>query len=158
MFKKRIVFLLFFTSLVCGIVYADPGETDEKEGHYDRLTGEYHYHRQVAPPVRQNGVAIRSLAIADAERDALRDAKSDMTWYGAGFLFGVIGIGAAYVTTPVVPPVNLLGKSPEYLLFYSTAYQEAVKQKHVEEATTGCVIGGIAVIGYYLYASGELGL
>ena len=38
MFKKRIVFLLFFTSLVCGIVYADPGKTDEKEGHYESMS------------------------------------------------------------------------------------------------------------------------
>ena len=69
-------------------------------GHYDRLTGEYHYHRTVDPSIGRDIVAIQSRAIADAERDVLRDAKSDNTWYGAGFLFGLLGIGAAYVMTP----------------------------------------------------------
>ena len=49
MITRGIIFLLLFTCLTCGVSYADPGETDENEGHYDRLTGEYHYHRTVAP-------------------------------------------------------------------------------------------------------------
>ena len=77
-------------------------ETNGDEGHYDRLTGEYHYHRTVASSMGRDIVAIQSQARADAERDVLRDAKSDNTWYGAGFLFGLLGIGAAYVMTPAV--------------------------------------------------------
>ena len=151
----RFIFLLLFTGLTCGVIYADPGETDENEGHYDRLTGEYHYHRKT-PPIDPNIVAIQSRAIADAERDVLRDAKSDNTWYGAGFLFGVLGIGAAYVMTPDVPPMNLLGKSPEYIIFYTSAYEQAMKRERVEQATTSCIAWGVLVGLYYLYSSGQL--
>ena len=156
MFTRHIIFLLLFTGLTCGVIYADPGETDENEGHYDRLTGEYHYHRTVDPSIGPGIVAIQSRAIADAERDVLRDAKSDNTWYGAGFLFGVLGIGAAYVMTPDVPPVNLLGKSPEYIIFYTSAYEQAMRQEHVEQATTGCIAWGGVLALYYLYSSGQL--
>ena len=45
MVTRGIIFLLLFACLTGGVSYADPGETDENEGHYDRLTGEYHYHR-----------------------------------------------------------------------------------------------------------------
>lgn len=49
--------------------------------------------------------------------DAITDAQRDNTWYGAGFLFGVFGIGAAYVATPSVPPRRLLGKCLNTLSF-----------------------------------------
>lgn len=44
--KKRVVimcFLLFFISVDC-FCLAHPGRTDLNGGHYDRSTGEYHYH------------------------------------------------------------------------------------------------------------------
>lgn len=44
---KRILtflFILAFPLLLVFRVYAHPGKTDEYGGHYDRSTGEYHYH------------------------------------------------------------------------------------------------------------------
>ena len=152
-----VLMALTLSLLVCSIVSADPGETDENEGHYNQKTGEYHYHRKVTqPPVAQDIIAVQSQAITDAEMDAITDAQRDSTWYGAGFLFGVFGIGAAYVATPSVPPRRLLGKTPEYIVFYTDAYQQAMKKERVEQATTGCLIWGGVLAFYYLYSSGQL--
>ena len=159
MITKRTLILLICALLICSVAHADPGETDANGGHYNRITGEYHLHVVKTPsPTRtkQNIVVIQQLALADASRHAKRDAKADSTWYGAGFLFGVLGIGAAYVITPAIPPANLLGKSPEYIVFYTTEYQRVRKEEQVEQATTGCLIWGVAVVGYYLYSTGQL--
>ena len=65
-----------------------------------------------------------SQAIADAQRDAkLADTQ---VWAASGCVFGVIGILLAYVYTPQVPAVKLLGKSPEYVAYYTSTYQQIV--------------------------------
>ena len=69
---------------------------------------------------------------------------------------GIFGIGAAYVVTPTVPPQNLLGKSPTYIIFYTDAYQEEAKKQRVEAAGTGCLVWGGAVALYYLYTTRQL--
>ena len=159
MITKRTLILLMWVLLTCSIAHADPGETDADGGHYNRITGEYHLHVVKAPsltPTQQDIIAIQKLALADASRHAKRDAEANRTWYGAGVLFGVLGIGAAYVITPDIPPASLLGKSPEYIVFYTTEYQKVRRTEQVEQATTGCVIWGVAVVGYYMYSTGQL--
>lgn len=43
--KNKIIFIFFiFTLILSSIVYAHPGRTDSNGGHYNRSTGEYHYH------------------------------------------------------------------------------------------------------------------
>ena len=37
-------FLFVFLLLIPSIAFAHPGRTDANGGHYDRSTGEYHYH------------------------------------------------------------------------------------------------------------------
>lgn len=158
MLRNYSIMLILCLSLFQATALADPGELDEQGGHYNQKTGEYHYHRRVAPPLElpNTSTEIHSSAIANARRDAIADAQRDNTWYGAGFLFGVFGVGAAYVMTPQVPPVNLLGKSPEYIIFYTDAYQQAMRKLRVEHATTGCLVWSGAVVFYYLYTSGQL--
>lgn len=148
--------ILILSLFICGIVSADPGEVDQNEGHYDQQTGKYHYHRQVTPPTEYSGLAVHAQAISDAKMHAVADARKDNIWYGAGFFFGVFGIGAAYVVTPLVPPQRLLGKTPEYVVFYTSAYQESMKAERVGQATTGCIIWGGVLVGYYLYSTGQL--
>lgn len=72
------------------------------------------------------------------------------------FFFGIFGIGAAYVMTPSVPAERLLGKSPEYIIFYTNEYQKAIQKKHVEQASIGCLLQGGAALLYYYYSTGQL--
>ena len=155
---RQFLAVILFFMLPSFLAIADPGQIDAKGGHYNQQTGEYHYHRQVAPPldVPMTTIQIQSSAITNAKRDAIRDANRDAAWYAAGFFLGAFGVGAAYVMAPQVPPINLLGKSPEYILFYTDAYQQEMRTQQVQQATTGCLIGAGAVVFYYLYSSGQL--
>ena len=41
---KRVVLLFILFNILASISFAHPGRTDSNGGHYDRSTGEYHYH------------------------------------------------------------------------------------------------------------------
>ena len=41
---KKLLVALFALLLCCTVALAHPGDTDAAGGHYDRSTGEYHYH------------------------------------------------------------------------------------------------------------------
>ena len=84
-------------------------------------------------------------SISDAERDAkLTDIT---TWNGVGCLFGVFGMIAASIIDPPVPAAKLLGKSPEYVVFYTEAYRSNLKRKRIEAAGHGCIIGNGLIFG-----------
>ena len=85
-----------------------------------------------------------SRAIADATRDA--QLVNTQIWGAGGCLLGITGVFIAYVVTPTVPLEKLLGKSPEYVAYYTSTYQRLVKSSQTRNATTGCVIStGVSV-------------
>lgn len=55
---KKIIplFTLLIIIAFSSMVYAHPGRTDENGGHYDRSTGEYHYHHGYPAHQHENGV------------------------------------------------------------------------------------------------------
>lgn len=151
---KIVALLLTSILFIFGIASADPGELDEKGGHYNQQTGEYHYHQPITP--QEKSLSVHSQAIANAQTEATADAEQDSTWYGAGFFFGILGIGAAYIMTPPVPAERLLGKSPEYIIFYTNEYKKAMQKKQVEQASMGCMIHTGLLLLFYLYSTGQL--
>lgn len=132
--------------------FADPGEVDEDGGHYNQKTGEYHYHIKQKEP--SGIVSVQSQAVADAQRDALH--VDNNIWIAAGVFGGIFGIGAAMIVKPTVPPMALIGKSPEYITFYTHAYQAAVGDEQVKAAAAGC-LGGTAVSIMCLFALQQQG-
>lgn len=64
MIHPRRVLALTFLALVTAslVAFAHGGGLDSKGGHYNRKTGEYHYHRQpaqaAAPPARATGEVL----------------------------------------------------------------------------------------------------
>lgn len=56
-YKNSVVFIVLVFCLLCAThSYAHPGRTDEDGGHYDRSTGEYHYHHGHPAHQHPNGV------------------------------------------------------------------------------------------------------
>ena len=154
----RYIFLMVGTLTLsifnCGIVSADPGEVDEKGGHYNQKTGEYHYHQPIAPPTEQSSLAIQSRAITDAENDAAASVDR-MIWGGGTFIgtslvgclfCGLPAIIAASIYEPSPPAQRLMGKSPEYVMVYQKTYGNAVRSRQARSATLGC-LGGSVVAG-----------
>lgn len=82
--------------------------------------------------------------------DATRDAAQADTqvWALVGCLGGLFGVAGAYALTPAVPPIKLLGKSPEYVTYYTQTYQQEVKNERTKQASMGCV-GGYAAMGCF---------
>ena len=154
--KTIIGLLTMMTILASSIISADPGGTDENEGHYNQKTGEYHYHRKITPLPEQDNISMQRQAITQANIDAVSDADQNAMWYGAGFLFGIFGVGAAYVATPSVPTIRLMGKSPEYIIFYTDTYKQAARDRHVEQATSGCIAWAGVLVIYYLFSTGQI--
>ena len=64
-------------------------------------------------------------------------------WRGT-CLLGAVAVGGAYVYQPVPPVDRLLGKSVEYVNFYTDAYKARIRRLQLVAATKGAV-GGSAV-------------
>ncbi len=91
-------------------------------------------------------------ACAQAKADATMEVNSTV-WFGAGCLFGLLGLGAAYVIEPEPSATSLLGKSPDYVAHYTDCYKESGKNIQTKKAMNGCLIGtGVQVLGYVLVA------
>ena len=52
---KKLLVALFALLLCCTVALAHPGGTDAAGGHYDRSTGEYHYHHGHTAHQHYNG-------------------------------------------------------------------------------------------------------
>ena len=107
----------------------------------------------------------------EAEIAAERDAEADVSkplWFGAGcLLFGAsggcvglslesplvdvilpsvwtAGIAGSYFYRPDPPAERLLGKSPEYVAFYTATYKEKRGRLQATWTTVGCASGTLA--------------
>jgi hypothetical protein len=86
---------------------------------------------------------------AGATNQAINDAHADTNgalWFFAGCLLTWIGVVIAYVAEPSPPPARLLGKSPEYLAIYTTAYKAEGKSSQGRAALWGAATTLVVVI------------
>ena len=99
--------------------------------------------------------AQRNTVALEAKTDAEYDAEDDVNtalWLAAGGVLGIAGncllgslaIGGAYVYQPVPPTERLLGKSAEYVSFYTDAYKARMRRLQLVAAAKGAA-GGAAV-------------
>ena len=102
----------------------------------------------IAQPAQPTSDAMQ--AFLDAQRDG-KSAPDSYIWFPIGCLLGVIGVAFAGISTPPVPAEKLLGKSPEYVAYYTSTYQEVAKQEQLKEASLGCLFGTCLWVGAYAY-------
>lgn len=88
----------------------------------------------------------------DACMQASIDAENKIDgnlWFGAGCLFGLLGLGAAYVIEPSPSATKLLGKDANYVAIYTDCYKAAGKNVQTSKAMKGCLIGtGVSLVLY----------
>lgn len=94
--------------------------------------------------------------VQQAEADALRDVDQDVSpisWGIGGFFCGVCAVAYVYIDKPQVPTSRLVGKSAEYVSFYTDTYNREVKKQRGQAALIGCLAGSIfSTLTYYLSA------
>ena len=87
-------------------------------------------------------------AIADAKKDAER-LINDTIWRVTGCFGSILGIGAAFVYEPALPASAFIGKTPEYVAYYTDEFRRKTQDLQIYHASTGCVSG--AVISFMLW-------
>jgi hypothetical protein len=106
------------------------------------------------PPTGQPGYGYAPPPV-DAGRAAaegVQDANADINgtlWFFVGCL-GLIGIAVAYLAEPSPPPARLMGKPPEYVMIYSTAYKSEGKSIQGRHAIYGCLVGTAIGVAIYI--------
>ena len=97
-----------------------------------------------------NAPVIEQPARLDAEMEVARDANP-VQWGVGGGLCGFFALGVSVAHTPTVPTANLMGKSPEYVVFYTNAYRSTMKRKNIAAAGIECLVNGsISVVLFLL--------
>ncbi len=69
--------------------------------------------------------------------DGERDAKASPLWFIAGLGCGIFGVGAAYLIKPRPPATALVGKSVEYVMGYTEAYENKGRNQNTMWACVG---------------------
>lgn len=62
-------------------------------------------------------------------------------WFMLGLFLGPFGLIVPAVMTPSPPAIALVGKSPEYVAFFSECYGKKVKEMRIRTALGGCITG-----------------
>jgi hypothetical protein len=109
--KKLIVFLMLLLLLSAPVCLAHSGGTDSKGGHWNRSTGEYHYHHGYSAHQHENGICpyeTKSIAKTTTK-------KTNQDDEGVGSLFVLIGFGAIIGFVPMFLHSQRLAKKIETL-------------------------------------------
>lgn len=87
--------------------------------------------------------------LGDPCRDAATDVRRDVSetlWFALGCLFGVFGVGAAYLFAPSPHAMDLVGKSSDYVAAYTDCYKEEGRSIQTRKAFSGCLIWTIVAL------------
>ena len=85
-----------------------------------------------------NPNSVEAQATSAAERDASAHLNK-LLWFTTGFSLPVIGVFLSQRNQRSIPGARLLGKSPEYVAFYTNAYQIKMKKLRFNWSLVGCL-------------------
>ena len=91
---------------------------------------------------------IQRSAITAAERDAAAQVNKPL-WFFGGCFGGILVIILANIHEPYPPASSLIGKSPEYVSFYTDAFRVKARTLQSSQAMRGCAANCIVVVGCY---------
>ena len=89
--------------------------------------------------------ALQAEAIADAEKDAAINVNTTR-WFWRGCFGGVRALIQIYEPSP--PAVRLIGRSPEYIAYYTDAYKAKASKLQSSAVKQGCITAGAVCVGF----------
>ena len=81
--------------------------------------------------------------------DGEREASGSGIWFLAGLGCGVFGLGAAYLSQPAPPAINLVGKSQPYAMGYTDGYRNSARNQNTTYAAIGWAVWLAILVGAY---------
>ena len=92
--------------------------------------------------------ALKMQAIADAQKDVEAYINKPM-WFMIGCMLPVFGLITPYMYKPPIPAGELIGKSPEYVAYYTDAYQVGMEKMQFRSALNGFITAGaVSCLGF----------
>ncbi len=93
-------------------------------------------------------LSVKDQARQDAHKDVNTYVNRPM-WFIIGCIFPAVGLLAPYFYKPPIPASSLLGKSPEYVAYYTDAYNQKRQSVQFSAALAGqgvgCCLFGLSV-------------
>ncbi len=86
---------------------------------------------------------VEEQAIADAKNDAKKHFNKTI-WFSVGCFLPVVGPIYSQGKIKTIPLARTLGKSPEYIAFYTDNYRLEMKKQRFNWTLGGCIVGGLA--------------
>ena len=171
MFRKygfKILTILVILLFPAVFAHTHSGRTDKYGEHYDHKNGGCHYHNSGSVQPQSITLNATSGSQKPNTAQAIMDAKTDIQEpYGwligsfltasvCGCLGGSVILLSSQIITPTPPIHRLIGKSPEYVAYYTDAYQQEVKSKRLLYSASGCLGGTIVAVFLWsdLYTEG----
>ena len=92
--------------------------------------------------------ALKMQAIADAQKDVETYINKPM-WFMLGCMLPVFGLITPYLYKPPIPAGELIGKSPEYVAYYTDAYQVGMEKLQFRSALNGFITASaVSCLGF----------
>lgn len=121
--------------------------------------------------------SVEGQAIIDAAADANKDVNKPL-WFGTGCLISglvflplpgwyscllpPVGLAGTYFYQPEPPAMRLVGKSPEYVLAYTSTYKSKRGNIQAQWASAGCLGGSVVttavIVGIGVGISAGIGI
>ena len=138
-----ITLIMFSTPILTNIQAHDPDPVQYDEGERQPLDDV-----QIFVPRRTNDTndvskSEETNAVADAKRDVKAHINKTL-WFTAGCFFPLIGPAYSQQNQKSVPSARILGKSPEYVAYYTDNYKIEMKKQRYNWALVGCIVGGLS--------------
>lgn len=86
-----------------------------------------------------------SQGLIDGKADARNDAHGAL-WFTCGFFTQCIGVGAAILASPSPNSEKFIGKSPDYIEAYTSAYRSKRRSLQTTWSMVGCVASNCIVL------------
>ena len=132
--KQSEMVILTFSPVLLPLAQAEASSSD-KQSEGPRLEGgEF-----VFPEYANEDInSVEAQAIRAAEEDASAHLNK-LFWFTTGFSLPVVGPLLSQRNQRSIPGARLLGKSPEYVAFYTNAYRIKMKKLRFNWSLIGCL-------------------
>jgi len=143
-FWIRLMIVLAFSGSLLPLVKAETSASDNQSEGPQLEAGEF-----VFPEYTDKGMNLVEVqAIRAAEADAAAHLNK-LYWFTTGFSLPIIGPLLSQRNQRSIPGARLLGKSPEYVAFYTNAYRIKMKKLRFNWSLVGCLssvtVGGLTI-------------